>query len=110
MTYTQALCTILAQTAAILAALRVINRKLNNMATKQDLDNALAQLAPALSDLGTDINALKTAIDNLPKPGSDDFTPEIQAVTDAMTSLAASKSTVDAAIAEIQPPPPPPGP
>lgn len=76
--------------------------------TKADLDAAIAQLAPAFAAFGTDLQALATAINNLPQPGSDDFTPEVQAVTDALTNVNNSKATVDGLLTKLQPPPPPP--
>jgi hypothetical protein len=85
---------ILLQTALILAALRIVIRKLNNMPTRADLDAALASL-------GTSLDQLTAAIQQLPHPGDEDFTPEIQAVTDAAAKVAAD-------IAALQQPPPQP--
>ncbi len=63
------------------------------MPTRQQLDDVIASLTTGLAALGT-------AIDNLPKPGDEDFTPEIQAVTEA-------NANVQADINKLQPPPPP---
>jgi hypothetical protein len=85
-------CVLIAQALTIVGVWTIINL-LNNMPTKADLDAALASL-------NSNLDALTTAIQNLPKPGDEDFTLEIQAVTDAAGKVAAD-------IAAIAPPPQP---
>jgi hypothetical protein len=104
------LCALLVQTALILAVFRIVIRKLKTMPTRADLDAAIAAIASAINDLGTDIQTLITAIGNLPQPGSEDYTAEIGAVQQAAAAVAASKQAVDTEIANITPPPPPPTP
>jgi flagellar capping protein FliD len=72
--------------------LNKIIRRLEEMPSKADLDNAIAALTQAISDEAT---KLQSAIDALQAQinAGGDFTAEVQALQDAQTRIAALPTT-----------------
>ena len=71
------------------------------------LDAVLASLVTNIGNLTTALASLATAIANLPKPGSEDFTPEIGQVQSSMDAVTAANTSVQNDLTALNPPPPP---
>jgi hypothetical protein len=106
------LCMIILQTALVATAFAIYLKIKHMPISQQQFDQDLAALVTAVTDLGTDINNLITAITNWQNAHTGvDLTAEDQSVLNAAQALATSKATVDTEIQNLTPPPSPaPGP